>query len=93
MRAFYFVALVTIFSAASFTAKADSATSGGNQYTPVPGYESKTRLAADVKIKKRKPKLLCIELGGTCNTISDCCSDATYCSFAVGCSLGTKCCN
>jgi hypothetical protein len=44
----------------------------------------------------KKSRLLaaaCVELGGDCNELKDCCSDATYRSLATGCTPGKKCCN
>jgi hypothetical protein len=94
MRAFFlpFMTLLAL-SGASLVVKAEGASRSSNQFTPVPGYENSIHLAADMRIKSKKPKLLCTELGGLCNSLSDCCSEATYCSFVAGCSLGTKCCN
>jgi hypothetical protein len=93
MRAF------AVFVASSFClghslALAQTAQQISPAHSPFASSKAQTQviLAADKAVKK-KPKLLCTELGGDCTSISDCCADATYCSVAAGCSLGVKCCN
>jgi hypothetical protein len=79
------VVLIVFLSARECSAEA------GKLFTPVPGHGAETT-SHQVVLKKKK-KQACTELGGECEKLKECCSDATYCSFAVGCSLGTKCCN
>jgi hypothetical protein len=83
-----------LFTVSTLAASAQTAGEHG-PFSAVPGYENKVLPMVDIvlKKKKRKPKLACVELGDECQQLSDCCSDATYCSWAAGCSLGTKCCN